>query len=121
MICMKSWLVVQNSNGVNTNMAGTDLPSRVTALPLLRAALPLTTSTVQSIVVPLSVQDTLGVAGSSFMPLISMPQVTQAAGPPINMPHATMPHAAKQPLAMQPAAMQPAAMFLFLLCRLGLI
>ena len=78
-------LVVQNSNGVNTNMAGTALPSTVAALPLSGAALPLTPSTIQSIVVPLSVQDTPSVAGSSCMPLICMPQVTQAATPLINM------------------------------------
>ena len=53
-------LVVQKSNGVNTNMAGTALPSAV-------AALPLSPSTVQSIVVPLSVQDTPSVALSSCM------------------------------------------------------
>ena len=78
-------LVVQNSNEVNTNMAGTALPSTVTALPLSGAALPLTPSTIQSIVVPLSVQDTPSVAGSSCMPLISMPQVTQPAGSLISM------------------------------------
>ena len=46
-------LVVQDSNGVNTNMVGTALPSTVTALPLSGAALPKATpSTIQSIVVP---------------------------------------------------------------------
>ena len=71
-------LVVQNTYGVNTNMAGTALPSTVAALPLSGAALPLTKSTIQSIVVPLSVQDTPSIAGSSCMPLICMPQVTHA-------------------------------------------
>ena len=98
-------LVVQNSNGVNTSMAGTALPSTITALPLSGAALPMTASTVQSIVVPLSVQDMPIVVGSSYMPLISMTQITQAAGPLINMSHAAM-----QPAAMQPTAMQPTAM-----------
>ena len=74
-------LVVQNSIGVITNMAGTALPSTVVALPLSGAAKPLTPSTIQSIVVPLSVQDTPSVGGSSCMPLIFMPQVTQVAGP----------------------------------------
>ena len=95
-------LVAQNSNEVTANMAGTALPSTVTAL---RVALPLTPSTIQSIVVPLSVQDTPSVAGSSCMPLISMPQVTQGAGPLISMPHAAV-----QPAAMQPSAMQFTAM-----------
>ena len=65
-------LVVQNSNGVNTNMVGTALPSTLTALPLSGAALPLTPSTIQSIVVPFSLQDTSSVAGSSCMPLIRL-------------------------------------------------
>ena len=86
-------------------MAGTALPSTVAALPLSGAALLLTPSTIQSIVVPLSVQDTPSVAGSSCMPLICMQQFTQAAGPLINMPHAAM-----QPASMQPTAMQPTAM-----------
>ena len=51
-------LVVQSSNGVNANMAGTALPATVTALSVSNMALPLTPSTIQSIVVPLSVQDT---------------------------------------------------------------
>ena len=49
--------MVQNSNGVTTNMAGTALPSTLMALPLSGVTLPLTPSTIQSIVVPLSVQD----------------------------------------------------------------
>ena len=101
-------LVVQYSNWVTTNMAGTALPSTVTALPLSGAALPLTPSTIQSIVVPLSVQDTpsicwvvfyaahLHAAGHSSGP---------AAGSLISMPHAPM-----QPVTMQPTAMQPTAM-----------
>ena len=103
-------IVVQNSIGVTTNMADTVLPSTLTALPLSGAALPLTQGTIQSIVVPLSVQDTPCVAGSSGMPLISMPQVTQVAGPLINMRHAAIQPAAMQPVAMQPAALQPEAM-----------
>ena len=91
-------LVVQDSNGVNTNMVGTVLPSTVTALPL-------TPSTKQSIAVPLSAQDMPSVAGSSCMPPISMPQVTQAAGPLISMPPAAVQPAAMQPMAMQPTAM----------------
>ena len=100
-------LVVHDSIGVTTNMAGTALPSTATALLLIGAALPLTPSTIQSIVVPLRVQDTPSVDGSSgtSMPLISMPPVTHAAGPLINMPQAAM-----QPATMQPEAMQLAAM-----------
>ena len=64
-------------------------------LVLSEMALPLSPSTIQSIVVPLSVQATPSVAGSS-----GMPPVTQASEPLINMPHA----------AMQLAVMQPAAM-----------
>ena len=79
-------------------MAGTALLFTVTALPL-------TPSTIQSVVVPFSVQDMPSVVGSSCMPLTSMPQVIQAAGQLINMPHSAM-----QPVAMQPAAMQPTAM-----------
>ena len=86
-------LVVQNYIGVTTNMTGTALPSTVSALPL-------TPSTIQSIVVSLNVQATSSVAASSSMPLISTPPVTQAAGPLINMPHVAM-----QPVATQPAAM----------------
>ena len=94
------------------------LPCRLLATTV-GAALPLTPSTIQSIVVPLSVQDMPSVAGSSCMPLIyvcRMPQVTQAAGLLINMPHAAgplinMPLAAMQPAAMQqPMAMQLTAM-----------
>ena len=85
-------------------MAGTALLSTVTALPLTGAALPLTPSTIQSIVVPLSVQTIPSVAGSSGMPLISMPPVTQAAEPLINMPHAAMQPAA-MPLSATPSIM----------------
>ena len=97
-------LVVQNSIGVTANMAGTALPSTVTAL---RAALPLTPSTIQSIVVPLSVQDTPSVAGSSCMPLISMPQVTQAAGLLISMRSAARSNAARSNAAHSHAAKLP--------------
>ena len=92
-------LVVQNSNGVTTNMAGTALPSTVTvtALPLSGAALPLTPSTIQSIVVPLSIQDTPSVAG----PLISMP------------------HAAMQPTAM-PLLATPSRPNQMSYCRSGI-
>ena len=58
-------LVVQESNGVNSNMGDNVLPITV-------AATPLTPSTIQPIVVPLSVQDTPSVSGSSCVPLISM-------------------------------------------------
>ena len=125
-------LVVQNSIGVNTNMAGTALPSTVTALPLSGAALPLTQGTIQSIVVPLSVQDTPCVAGSSAMPLISMPQVTQVAGPLINMPQCSPPqcspwqcsprHCSPRQCSPRQCSPQPCHSSLhLLLCRLGLI
>ena len=81
-------VLVHDSIGVTTNMVGTALPSTVMALPL-------SPSTIQSIVVPLSVQATPSVAGSS-----GMPSVTQSSELLINMPHA----------AMQLAVMQPAAM-----------
>ena len=105
-------LVVQSSNGVNANMAGTALPSTVTALLVLGTALPVTPTTTQSIVVPFSVQDTPSITGSSCIPLICMLQVTQPATPLINMPYTAgpfinMPLTAIQSTAMQPTAMPP--------------
>ena len=92
--------MVQSSNGVNTNMAGTALPSTVAA----GAALPLTPSTIQSIVVPLSVQDYPVLLGHlvcrSFACRRSLEQLPHAAGLLNNMPLAAM-----QPTATQPAAM----------------
>ena len=52
--------VVHESIGITTNMVGTALPSTVMALPL-------TPGTIQSIFVPLSVQATPSVAGSSTL------------------------------------------------------
>ena len=68
-------LVVQESNGVNSNMADNVLPITVTATLLTGAATPLTLSTIQPIVVQLSDQDTPSASGSSCMLLISMPNV----------------------------------------------
>ena len=65
-------LVVQESNGVNSNMADNVLPITVAATPLTGAATPLTPRTIQPIVVQLIVQDTPSASGSSCMPLISM-------------------------------------------------
>ena len=86
---LAEYLVVHESIGVSTNMAGTALPSTVAAMPfycITGVALPLTPGTIQSIV---TFEATHSVAGSSSMPLISMPPVTQATGLPmllINMP-----------------------------------
>ena len=123
-------IVVQNSIGVTTNIADTVLPSTLTALPLSGAALPLTQGTIQSIVVPLSVQDTPCVAGSSGMPLISMPQVTQVAGP--LMPQYSLPqcspwqcspqHCSPRQCSPRRCSPRPCHSSLhLLLCRLGLI
>ena len=60
-------LVVQESNGVNSNMADIVLPITVAATPLTGAATPLTPSTIQPIVVQLSVQDTPSASGLSCM------------------------------------------------------
>ena len=57
--------MVQESNGVSSNMADIVLPISVVATPLTRAATPLTLSTIQPIVVQLSVQDTPSASGSS--------------------------------------------------------
>ena len=72
-------LVVQESNGVNSNMADIVLPIMVAATPLMGAATPLTQSTIQPIVVQSSVQDTPSASGSSCMPLIGMPPAAYTA------------------------------------------
>ena len=72
-------LMVQESNGVNYSMADIVLPITVAATPSTGAATPLTPSTIQPIVVQLSVQDTPSASGSSCMPLISMPPAAPTA------------------------------------------
>ena len=74
------------------------LPSTVAATSLSGAATQLTPSTIEPIVVQLSVQDTPSVSGP---PLISIPSAAPAAGPLINM--STV---ATQPTATQLAATQ---------------
>ena len=80
-------LVVQESNGVSSNMGDNVLPITV-------AATPLTPSTIQPIIVPLSV------SGSSCVPLISMPPAAPTA--PTAVPLISIPPAA--PTATQLAA-----------------
>ena len=77
-------LVVQGNNGVSYNMADAheSLPNTVAATPLSGAATQLTKSTIQPIVVQLSIQDTPSVSGP---PLISIPSAAPTAGPLIRM------------------------------------
>ena len=77
-------LVVQGNNGISSNMADAheSLPSTVAATPLSGVATQPTPSTIQPIVVQLSVQDTPSVSGP---PLISIPSAAPAAGPLISM------------------------------------
>ena len=101
-------LVVQEPNGASSNMADNVLPNTVAAAPLSEAATPLTSSTVQPIVVQLSVQDMPSASGMSCMPLISIPSAAPMA--PTAVPLISIPLAA--PTATQltaPAATQPAA------------
>ena len=83
--------MVQGNNGVSTKMADAheSLPSTVVATPLSGAATPLlgattqlTPSTIQPIVMQLSVQNTPSVSG---MLLISIPSAVPTAGSLINM------------------------------------
>ena len=131
---VSGWLVAQETNGVSSNMADNVLPNTVAATPLSGTATQLTPSTIQPIVVLLSVLDTPNASGSSCMPLISIPSaatIALTAVPLISMPlaaptatqlaapTATQPAA---PTAMQLAATQlaaPAAMPLLLSCQLG--
>ena len=102
-------LVVQESNGVNSNMADNVLPITVAPTLLTGDATPLTPSTIQPIVVQLSVQDPPSASGSSCMPLISMPSAAPTA--PTAVPLISMLLAA--PIARQlaaPTAIQPAAL-----------
>ena len=77
-------LVVQGNNGVSSNMADAheSLPNTVAATPLSGAATQLTPSTIQPIVVQLSIQDTPSISGP---PLISIPSAAPTAGPLISM------------------------------------
>ena len=102
-------LVVQESNVVNSNMADNVLPITVAPTLLTGAATPLIPSTIQPIVVQLSVQDPPSASGSSCMPLISMPSAAPTA--PTAVPLISMLLAA--PTARQlaaPTAIQPAAL-----------
>ena len=77
-------LVVQGNNGVRSKMvdAHESLANTVAATPLSRAATELTPSTIQPIVVQLSVQDTPSAAGPQ---LISIPSAAPTAGPLISI------------------------------------
>ena len=100
--------VVQETNGVSSNMADNVLPNTVAATLLSGAATQLTSSTIQPTVVQLSIQDTPSASGSSCMLLISIPSAAPTA--PTAVPLISMPLAA--PTATQlaiPTAMQPAA------------
>ena len=100
--------VVQETNGVSSHMGDNVLPNTVAPTPLSGAPTPLTASTMQPIVVQLSVQDTPSASGSSCMPLISIPSAAPTA--PTAVPLISMPLAA--PTANQlaePTATQPAA------------
>ena len=92
-------LVVQDTNGVSSNMADAlgSLPNTEAATPLSGAATQLTPSTIQPTVVQLSVQDTPKASGSSCMPLISLPPAAPTGVPLISMPLAA-------PIATQLAA-----------------
>ena len=102
-------LVVQGTNGVGSNMADAlgSLPNTVAATPLSGAAKQLTPSTIQPIVVQLSIQDTPSASGPPF---ISIPSAASTAVPLISMslaaPTATQLAA---PTAAQLAATQLAA------------
>ena len=86
-------LMVHGNNGVSSSMADAheSLPNTVVATPLSGAATQLTPSTIQSVVVQLSVQDTPGVSGP---PLISIPSAAPTAGPLISMRYAAPGNAA---------------------------
>ena len=90
-------LVVQGNNGVSSKMA--DAHESLPSTALSGAAMQPTPSTIQPIVVQLSVQDRPSVSG---LPLISIPSSAPTAGPLINMSLAATQLAA--PAAMQPAA-----------------
>ena len=79
-------LVVQETNGVSSNMADNVLLNTVAATPLSGAATQLTPSTIQPIVVQLSVQDMPIASGSSCMPLMSILSAAPTAVPLISMP-----------------------------------
>ena len=105
-------LVVQGTNGVNSNMADAlgSLPNTVASTQLWGAGTQLTPSTVQSIVVQLSVQDTPSAAGPPPISIPSAAPMVPTAVPLISMslaaPTATQPAA---PTATQLAATQLAA------------
>ena len=117
-------IVVQGNNGVSSKTADAheSSPSTVAATPLSGVATQPIPSTIQPIVVQLSVQDTPSVSGP---PLISIPSAAPTVGPLINMSLAATQLVATQlaaPAATQPAAPTAARPLLRLscpLCQLG--
>ena len=100
-------LVVQGTNGVSSNMADAlgSLPNMVVATQLLGAATQLTPSTIQPIMVQLTVQDTPSASGP---PLINIPSAAPTAPTAVPLISMSLVATTATQLAAS-AALQPAA------------